>query len=107
MKYESRQLANVLLRRHRAICQPLRRSGPTDVDDQDIKDSIIPYGDLCEFANLPRSYAHPSGNFLIEIAEWCNESGWPPLNAWRSTQKRVIRVTAIAKRPAAMTGISM
>jgi hypothetical protein len=51
------------------------------VDDQDIKDSIIAYADLCEFADLPRSYAHPSGNFLVEIAEWCNERGWPPLNA--------------------------
>jgi hypothetical protein len=40
----------------------------------------ITYGDLCERAGLP--YLKPTvGKYLREIAEWCHDNGWPPLNA--------------------------
>jgi hypothetical protein len=81
MKVESRRLADVLLRRHRMICVALPRTTPSDVDDGDVRDSVLSYGDLCDWAGLGRNYAHPSGNFLVEIAECCHENGWPPLNA--------------------------
>jgi len=41
---------------------------------------IITYGDLCERAGLP--HLKPTvGKYLREIAEWCHDNGWPPLNA--------------------------
>lgn len=95
MKPESHELANVLLRRHSTVCRPLNRRGPDDVDDQDIKDSIISYGDLCEWAGLRRSYAHPSGNFL-----------GLRLTPWRSMEKHVTQAMAIVKRPVAAIGIA-
>jgi hypothetical protein len=81
MKFESRALGNVLLRRYQALCRPLARRGPDDVDNDDINRCIVSYGDLCEWAGLGRSYAHPSGNFLVEVAQWCQENDLPPLNA--------------------------
>lgn len=81
MRGESRALANALLDRHRTICRTLGRRDPDDVDDDDIKLSVVSYGDLCERAGLGRSFAHASRNFLYEIAQWCDEHDWPPLNA--------------------------
>src|ERR1700693_1175821 len=81
MRGESRALANALLDRHRTICRTLGRRGPGDVDDDGIKASVVSYGDLCERAGLGRNFARPSKDFLYEIAQWCDEHDWPPLNA--------------------------
>lgn len=41
---------------------------------------LITYGDLCERAGV--SELKPIvGRFLREIAQWCHENGWPPLNS--------------------------
>jgi hypothetical protein len=45
-----------------------------------VEQSVIFYGNLCERAGLP-FLTHGVGRFLGEIAEWCEENGWPPLNA--------------------------
>ena len=81
MKGESRALANALLERHRTICRPLARHGPADVDDNDINISVTPYGDLCLRVGLGRGFARAVHPFLYEIAQWCDEHGWPPRNA--------------------------
>ncbi|MFZ2060607.1 MAG: hypothetical protein WAU82_06315 [Candidatus Binatus sp.] len=81
MRAESRALANVLLERHRTICRPLGRRDFDDVDNNDIDVSITSYGDLCEQAGLGREFARAARNFLFEIAQWCDEHEWPPLNA--------------------------
>jgi hypothetical protein len=74
MKPESRRLLNALLRRHHAIING-------NIDASVIDCCVVSYADLCEFAGLDRALAHPSGNFLIEIHEWCIGRGLPPINA--------------------------
>jgi hypothetical protein len=81
MRGQSRALANILLERHRSICQLLGRHQPEDVDTDDIGLSVTTYGDVCERAGLGRGFARAAKGFLCEIAEWCLANGWPPLNA--------------------------
>jgi hypothetical protein len=81
MRGESRAIANTLLERHRLICRPLRRRQTDEVDNDDIDVSITSYGDLCERAGLGRAFARAARSFLFEVAQWCEEHGWPPLNA--------------------------
>src|SRR5208282_4419947 len=81
MKSESVAIANTLLRRHTAICRPLGRRGPDDVDNDDINHSTISYSDLCDQAGLGREFAIACKDCLFEIAERCEERGWPPINA--------------------------
>jgi hypothetical protein len=40
----------------------------------------IPYGDLCTRAGVPH-LTRIVGQFLAEVAEWCEASGFPPLNS--------------------------
>lgn len=42
--------------------------------------AVIPYGTLCERANVP-DLTHAVGQYLAEVAEWCKDNGWPPLNS--------------------------
>lgn len=41
---------------------------------------LITYGDLCGRANLSFLLLNV-GKFLLEVAEHCQQCGWPPLNA--------------------------
>ena len=71
MKPESIALCNSLLEVHRERCV---------TGEEDYRDCVIPYGELCDRAGIPH-ILRIVGHFLIEIAEWCHENGWPPLNA--------------------------
>jgi hypothetical protein len=77
---EARVLARELLRRHEQICHQLGVRQPKDVTDGMVNQCIIFYGVLCDRAGVP-FLTHGVGQFLGEIAEWCDEHGWPPLNA--------------------------
>jgi hypothetical protein len=71
---QARALAQALLDHHQSV----RRSRSDQ--NANIDSCLISYGDLCENAALPCLKA-ASGKFLREIAQWCHENGWPPLNA--------------------------
>lgn len=74
MTPEAHKLAQALLDHHRKVCRPQNQASP------DLDCCLIRYGDLCERAGL--SHQKPNvGKFLREVAQWCHDSGWPPLNA--------------------------
>jgi hypothetical protein len=74
MTFEARALAQALLDHHKRSCRPLRKATPN------IESCLITYGSLCEEAGLP--HLKPTiGIYLREIAQWCHENGWPPLNS--------------------------
>jgi hypothetical protein len=74
MSPEARKLTQALLDHHRNVCRFLKTTGPS------IESCLIVYGDLCERAGL--SHLKPNvGKFLREVAQWCHDNGWPPLNA--------------------------
>jgi hypothetical protein len=74
MSPEARALANVLLNHHR---QAIRRSREPL---KDVNGALISYGVLCDRAGL--SYrSRNAGPFLREIAEWCHDHEWPPINS--------------------------
>ncbi len=80
MTEEARVLARELLRRHEAVRQDLGVDLPDDVTDGMIIGSVISYGVLCDRAGVS-FLTHRVGHFLGEVADWCDENGWPPLNA--------------------------
>jgi hypothetical protein len=80
MDEEARVLARELLRRHEQICRQLGVHTAEEVTDGMIDRSMMAYGVLCDRAGVP-FLTHVSGHFLGEIAEWCIENEWPPLNA--------------------------
>ena len=80
-------LARELLRRHEQICRQLGVRKPQDVTDGIVNQSIIFYGVLCDRAGVPW-LTHSVGQFLGEIAEWCTDNGWPPLNALAVNSER-------------------
>lgn len=65
------QFARVLLEHHRQACQGLRRFSDR---------ALITYGQLCERAGH-EDLTRASGTYLGEVAVWCAEHGYPPLNA--------------------------
>ncbi len=71
MKAESVALANALLEHHRERCI----TGTEAPDDW-----TISYGELCRNAGVEH-ILRPVGSFLQEVAVWCAESGYPPLNS--------------------------
>ena len=74
MTSDARALAQALLDHHRKVCRSHSGHNPS------IDSCIIPYGDLCGQAGKP--HLKPTvGKFLREIAAWCHENGWPPLNS--------------------------
>jgi hypothetical protein len=74
MRDESRAMANELLAHHWRVC--VLRGGRFPPRN----DCKITYGDLCERAGVPYLTRNP-GQFLLEVAEWCEFHGWPPINA--------------------------
>ena len=74
MSPEARALAQALLDHHKSIRRTLGGSTAS------IGSCLISYGDLCERAGI--SHVKTTvGQFLREIAQWCQENNWPPLNA--------------------------
>ena len=74
MSPEARALAQALLDHRKRVCGPRRGM------DFNLDACLIPYGELCQHAGI--SHLKPSvGKFLREIAQWCHENGWPPLNS--------------------------
>ena len=74
MSPEVRALAQALLDHRRKVRRYRGETTPP------IESCVITYSDLCEQAGLP--HLKPSvGKFLREIAQWCHDNGWPPLNA--------------------------
>jgi len=80
MTEEARVLTKELLRHHEQVCQKLGVKLPDDVTDGMINQSIILYGVLCQRAGVP-FLTRGVGQFLREVAEWCEQNDWPPLNA--------------------------
>lgn len=75
MKRESRLLANTLLAHHRQVTKakpPSKRIIESHY--------TIPYGRLCTVAGVPHVLPVVS-QFLLEVAEWCADAGYPALNA--------------------------
>jgi hypothetical protein len=75
MRPESRALGKALLDHHR---QATRKAPPTLVVVT--ARYTIRYGTLCVQAGVPH-VTRIVGEFLQEIAEWCANEGYPPLNA--------------------------
>ncbi|HXG50277.1 MAG TPA: hypothetical protein VNN77_02585 [candidate division Zixibacteria bacterium] len=73
MSPEAEAIARVLLEHRKSVS---RGEGKREGLDA----CLLTYGELCERARLPG--AKPAvGKLLREIAVWCHENGWPPLNA--------------------------
>jgi hypothetical protein len=75
MKPESRALGQTLLDLHRkqtATHPPGKRLV--------LKNYTMAYGDLCSAAKVGH-LTRIVGGFLQEIAEWCAQNGYPPLNS--------------------------
>jgi hypothetical protein len=72
-------LGQKLLEHHQAVCRGAKipAAGLTDAQ---VAPLSIRYGKLCELAGLP-FLARSSGGYLYEIAVWCENEGWPPINA--------------------------
>lgn len=76
---EARALGQKLLEHHRARCSGMSIQ-PYDLTDSQVSRISIRYGALCQRAGMP--FLTPSsGGFLREIAVWCEQEGWPPINA--------------------------
>jgi hypothetical protein len=74
MSPEAQKLAQALLDHHRKVCGLHSQVGSS------VDSCLIAYGDLCERAGLP--HLKPTvGRYLREVAQWCHDSGRPPLNA--------------------------
>jgi hypothetical protein len=74
MSPEARKLAQALLDHHKQVDR-LQTEASAGVDS-----CLVTYGDLCEKAGL--SHLKPKvGRFLREVAQWCHDNGWPPLNS--------------------------
>lgn len=74
MSPEAQKLAQALLDHHGKFCRWQSETSSS------IDSCLMAYGDLCERTGL--SHLKPSvGKFLSEVAQWCLDNGWPPLNA--------------------------
>lgn len=80
MTAEARAIAIVLLKQHQESCRDFKNVPPEEITDSMVGQSVVFYGSLCERAGVP-FLTHGVGRFLGEIAEWCEENGWPPLNS--------------------------
>ena len=86
MTPESTAIASVLLKNHREFCREFEGLMPEEISDGMVEQSVIPYGDLCEWAGFP--FLLPGvGRFLDEIGEWCEENDWPLLNSLAVNRK--------------------
>jgi hypothetical protein len=74
MSPEAQKLAQALLDHHRNVCRFHKTTDPST------ESCLIVYGDLCEQSDLSHLKAIV-GKVLREVAQWCHDNGWPPLNA--------------------------
>jgi hypothetical protein len=79
MKRIAEALAKALLEHHREFCQPHSGTAST-VTQQEIRACVISYGDLCKKADYP-CVAIGCGRHLVQVAEWCYQNNFPPLNS--------------------------
>jgi hypothetical protein len=70
----SRAILRALLAHHRQVCQP------PGTRLFNVSQRVISYGQLCDSAGVPW-LAQRVGPFLLEIAEWCEQHHYPPLNS--------------------------
>jgi hypothetical protein len=75
MRPESRRLAKELLDHHRRTTAAKPPTGHVVAANY-----TIPYSTLVNHAGVPH-VLRIVGNFLQEVAEWCSENDWPPLNS--------------------------
>ena len=73
------ELGNALLKRHSELCARLEVT-PDTVTELMVQESTIPYKTLCENIGAP-FVTESVGNYLNEVAEWCESCGLPPINA--------------------------
>lgn len=73
-------LGNALLKRHHEICGSFT-GAPDSVTDELIQKATISYKDLLMKVGAPVTLAKSSGNYLAEVAEWCDLRSFPPVNA--------------------------
>lgn len=73
MRQETEMLAARLLKCHAAI---RAKRTPDTVTPKD----LLPYGKLCDDVGLPY-LTRGVGFFLGELAQWCHDHGFPPLNS--------------------------
>jgi hypothetical protein len=71
---EARALAQTLVLHRKEVA---RAGGAEDVN---LDACLITYADLCERAGVSHLKSE-IGRYLREIAQWCHENRWPPLNA--------------------------
>ena len=74
MRTTAVMLADALLQHHADVCIAHHHRPPI------IERCVISYGDLCRSAGCP-GLEHNVGTFLAEIAIWCGNNKWPPINA--------------------------
>jgi len=76
----SRDLGDALLMRHKKICSQMPKQEDC-VEDKHIQAAIISYRDLLASIGAPESLAPSVGKYLFEVARWCVDRGYPPVNA--------------------------
>ena len=79
MSEESRAVADVLLAHHREVCRPVRIA-TEEISDDLVNECTLTYGTVCERAGMP-DLKRIVGQFLEEVAAWCADNEWPPLNS--------------------------
>lgn len=79
MSEEARAVANVLLAHQVEVCRPVRVA-TVKISDDLVNECTLTYGTICERAHM-QDLTHIVGRFMGEIAEWCADKGWPPLNS--------------------------
>ena len=79
MSEESCAVANVLLAHHRDVCRPVRTAAE-DISDDLVNECTLTYRSVCERARM-EDLTPIVGRFMEEVAQWCADRGWPPLNS--------------------------
>jgi hypothetical protein len=82
-------IGDALLKRHKELCSVIE-TPPETLTKPIINSCTIKYLPLCEAAGEPR-IKQIVGEFLDELAEWCESEGFPPINA--------LAVSAKTRRP--------
>lgn len=76
----SYDLGTALFKRHQEKCGRFTGAAAAVTEDL-IKEATISYKALLIKVGAPESLAESIGNYLGEVAEWCDERGMPPVNA--------------------------
>jgi hypothetical protein len=76
---EAWAVASVLIAHHREVCRPVRIAADKISNDL-VNECTLTYGTICDRAKMP-ALTHIVGRFMGEIAQWCADNGWPPLNS--------------------------